>query len=177
MNCMEMEEEKIINRVAKSPLALFDLEAYYHSGERVVFDVKDCLFQGLILREKDFRAFVKATDWSEMQGKNVAVICSVDAIVPTWAYMLLVSAISPFANEVIFGNLEDLEQVLYQRAFERINWEEFRGAKVVVKGCGKLPVPTFAYVEATQRLLKLASSIMYGEPCSTVPVYKKPKQK
>src|SRR5690606_3841072 len=98
-----MEEEKIINRVANSALLLFDLEEYYHPGERIVFDIKDYLFQGQILKEKDFRAFVKAHDWSVMQGKNVAMTCSVDAIIPTWAYMLLVSAISPYANEVVFG--------------------------------------------------------------------------
>lgn len=170
-----MEEEKIINRVANSALLLFDLEEYYHPGERIVFDIKDYLFQGQILKEKDFRAFVKAHDWSVMQGKNVAMTCSVDAIIPTWAYMLLVSAISPYANEVVFGDLDDLEQILYQSAFEKINWEEFRDSKVVVKGCGRLPVPTFAYVQATKYLLKFASSIMYGEPCSTVPVYKRPK--
>jgi len=171
-----MEEERIINRVANSPLVLFDLEAYYHPGRRIVFDLKNYLFQGQILREKDFRAFVKSNDWTELQGANVAVICSVDAIVPTWAYMLLVSAISPHANAVIFGTPDELEQVLYQRAFENIHWASYQDAKVVIKGCGKLPVPTFAYVEATQRLLKHASSIMYGEPCSTVPIYKKPKQ-
>lgn len=172
-----MEEEKIINRVANSPLVLFDLEEYYHPGERVVIDLKDYLFQGLILKEKDFRALVKAADWSELRGKNVAVNCSADAIIPTWAYMLIVSAISPFANEVIFGSLEELEQALYQSAFEKIAWSEFKDAKVVVKGCGKLPVPTFAYAEATKRLLNFASSIMYGEPCSTVPIYKRPRQK
>lgn len=171
-----MEEEIIVNRVANSPLVLFDLETYYHPGRRIVFDLKDHLFQGQILREKDFRTFVKSKDWTELQGTNVAVICSADAIVPTWAYMLLVSAISPHANEVIFGTLDELEQVLYQRAFENIDWASYQGAKIVIKGCGKLPVPTFAYVEATQRLLKYASSIMYGEPCSTVPIYKKPKQ-
>lgn len=171
-----MEEEKIINRVANSPLVLFDLEEYYHRGERIVFDIKDFLFQGQILKEKDFRLFIKSYDWSVMQEKNVALTCSADAIIPTWAYMLLSSAISPYANEVIFGDLDDLEQKLYQKVFEKINWENFKDAKVVIKGCGKFPVPTYAYVEATRNLLKFASSIMYGEPCSTVPIYKKPKQ-
>lgn len=170
-----MEEEKIVNRVSNSSLLLFDLEEYYHPGERVVFDIKDYLFQGMILKEKDFRAFIKGNDWSMMAGKNVALTCSVDAIVPTWAFMLLASAISPFANEVIFGDLDDLEQALYQKAFSRINWESFRDAKVVIKGCGKFPVPPFAYVEATRHLKMVASSIMYGEPCSTVPIYKRPK--
>lgn len=171
-----MEEKEIINRVAKSPLVLFNLEEYYHPGPRELFDIKDYLFQGLILREKDFRAFVKANDWSAMAGKNVAVHCSVDAIVPTWAYMLLATEIEPFANIVIFGGLEQLEQALYQQALSQINWENFKGAKVVIKGCGNLPVPDYAYVEATRQLRKYAASIMYGEPCSTVPIYKKPKE-
>lgn len=173
-----MEEEKeIVNRVASSPLVLLDLETYYHPAERVLLDIKDHLFQGVILREKDFRAFVKEYDWSQMQAKNVAVYCSVDAIIPTWAYMLLVAAIEPFANLVVFGDLEALEQALYQQALSGIDWEQYEGAKVVIKGCGKVPVPDYAYVEATRLLRKYASSIMYGEPCSTVPVYKKPRNK
>lgn len=171
-----MQENEIINRVASSPLVLFDLEEYYHPGERVLFDIKEYLFQGIILKEKDFRAFVKAYDWSEMKGKNVALHCSADAIIPTWAYMLLSSVISPFANKVIFGELKDLEQALYQEALAKIDWADFENAKVVIKGCGKLPVPVYAYVEATRILREIASSIMYGEPCSTVPVYKKPRK-
>jgi hypothetical protein len=170
-----MEEDGIINRVSSSTLLLFDLEEYYHPGERLAFDIKDSLFQGQILKEKDFRSFVKAHDWSVMAGKNVAVWCSVEVIIPTWAYMLLVTAISPYANSVVYGDLNDLEQTLYERAFEGIDWKIFTDSKVVIKGCGKFPVPTFAYVEATRNLLPYASSIMYGEPCSTVPIYKKPK--
>ena len=170
-----MEESGIINRVANSALVLIDLEEYYHPAERVLFDIKEYLFQELLLREKDFRAFVKSYDWSEMQGKNVAVNCSSDAIVPAWAYMLLSAAITPYAHKVVFGDLEDLEQALYQEALSKVDWEQYRDAKVVLKGCGKLPVPTFAYVEATRILRAIASSIMYGEPCSTVPVYKKPR--
>lgn len=171
-----MQENEIINRVANSPLVLFDLEEHYHPGERVLFDIKEQLFQGMILREKDFRSFVKDYDWSTMQGKNVALHCSADAIIPTWAYMLLSSAISPYANKVVFGELKDLEQALYQEALTKVDWESFKDAKVVVKGCGKLPVPVYAYVEATRILREKASSIMYGEPCSTVPVYKKPRK-
>lgn len=172
-----MEESGIVNRVANSALALFDLEEYYHPAERVLFDIKEYLFQEVLLREKDFRAFVNSYDWSQMQGKNVALYCSSDAIVPTWAYMLLSAAVTPYANKVAFGDLQDLEQALYQEALAKVDWEEYKDAKVVLKGCGKLPVPAFAYVEATRILRGIASSIMYGEPCSTVPVYKRPKNK
>lgn len=170
-----MEESGIINRVSNSALILFNLEEFYHPGERLLFDIKDSLFQGQILKENDFRSFVKANDWSVMEGMNVAVWCSVEAIIPTWAYMLLVTAISPFANTVVYGDLEVLEQALYEKAFKNIDWKSFTDSKVVIKGCGKFLVPTYAYVEATRNLLPYASSIMYGEPCSTVPIYKKPK--
>ncbi|AKD02442.1 DUF2480 domain-containing protein [Pontibacter korlensis] len=167
--------EEIINRVAQSALVTLNLEELLHPGERVVYDIKDNLFQGLILREKDFRAFVKEHDWSQYEGKNVAITCSVDAIVPTWAYMLLASKLQNYANYYVFGDLEALEQALFQEAIAKIDMEEYRDAKVVVKGCGSVPVPTYAYVEAMRKLVPVASSVMYGEPCSTVPLYKKPK--
>ncbi|MGB3849508.1 MAG: DUF2480 family protein [Tunicatimonas sp.] len=167
--------EPIINRVAQSTLVTFDLEAYYPEGERVVYDIKENLFQEMILRERDFRAFVKAHDWSQYQGKYVALTCSVDAIVPTWAYMLLTIKLEPYAQHVVFGTLETLEAVLFQEALQRVDISAFRDAKVVVKGCGNRPVPPFAYTEITRLLRPVAASIMYGEPCSTVPLYKKPK--
>ena len=166
---------EIINKVAQSALVTLNLEELLHPGERVVYDIKDNLFQGLILREKDFRAFVKEHDWSVYDGKNVAIICSVDAIVPTWAYMLLATKLINHANYFVFGDLEALEQALMQEAIAKINVEEYKDAKVVVKGCGSIPVPTYAYVEIMRKLLPVASSLMYGEPCSTVPLYKKPK--
>jgi hypothetical protein len=169
------EQEPIINRVANSNLISFDLEEYYDKGERVLYDIKNNLFQEVILKEKDFRDFVKNFDWSVYQGKNVAIICSADAVVPTWAYMLLVTKIEPFANMVVFGDLSDLEQALYQQALKSIDFSKFKEAKVVIKGCGNLPVPTYAYAEITRLLRPVASSIMYGEPCSTVPLYKKQK--
>lgn len=168
---------EFVNRVAQSGLITLNLEEYLHSGERVVYDIKDNLFHGLLLREKDFRAFVKENDWSQYQGKNVAIICSTDAIVPTWAYMLLAVKLQPYANRYVFGDLEALEQALVQDAIAKINPEDYVEAKVVIKGCGQIPVPTFAYVEIMQKLLPVVSSIMYGEPCSTVPIYKKPKEK
>ncbi|ALI99321.1 DUF2480 family protein [Rufibacter tibetensis] len=169
--------EEFVNRVANSGLITLNLEEYLHPGERVVYDIKDNLFHGLMLREKDFRAFVKDHDWSQYTGKNVAIICSTDAIVPTWAYMLLASKLQPFVNRYVFGDLDALEQALLQDAIANINAEEYQDAKVVIKGCGQIPVPTYAYVEIMQKLLPVVSSIMYGEPCSTVPIYKKPKDK
>ncbi|MGA0556073.1 DUF2480 family protein [Larkinella sp. VNQ87] len=170
-----METQEIVNRVAKSGLVTLDLEDYYHAGERVVYDLKDNLFMGLILKEKDFREFLKAHDWSQYAGKNVAITCSEDAIVPTWAYMLLTLYLEPHAHLIVFGSLEDLEEKLYFDAIARINIEDYRDARVVVKGCSKVPVPTAAYVEVARRLRPVAQSIMFGEPCSTVPLYKRPR--
>jgi hypothetical protein len=166
---------EIINKVAQSSLVTINLEELLHPGERVVYDIKDNLFQGLILREKDFRAFVKENDWAQYDGKNVAIICSVDAIVPTWAYMLIATKLSSHANYFVFGDEEALEQALMQEAIAKIDIDEYRDAKIVVKGCGSIPVQAYAYVEIMRRLLPVASSLMYGEPCSTVPLYKKPK--
>lgn len=172
---MAVQEEPIVNRVANSPLITLNLEDYYHSGERVLFDIKDNLFQEMILREKDFRAFVKDHDWSQYQDKNVALTCSVDAIVPTWAYMLLASKMEPYANQVVFGSLEVLEDILFKDAVSQIDISAFEDKKVVIKGCSKVQVPVSAYVELTRLLRPYAASIMYGEPCSTVPIYKKTK--
>ncbi|MFB9863386.1 DUF2480 family protein [Rufibacter immobilis] len=169
--------EEFVNRVANSGLITLNLEEYLHPGERVVYDIKDNLFHGLMLREKDFRAFVKEHDWSQYAGKNVAIICSTDAIVPTWAYMLLATKLQPYVNRYVFGDLDSLEQALLHDAIATINPADYQDAKVVIKGCGQIPVPTFAYVEIMQKLLPVVSSVMYGEPCSTVPIYKKPKDK
>ena len=166
---------EIINRVAGSGLVSLDLEEYYHPGERVVYDLKDNLFMGLILKEKDFREFLKTHDWSQYAGKNVAVTCSEDAIVPTWAYMLLTLHLQPYAHTVVFGSLADLDEKLYFDAIARINPEQYRDARVVIKGCSKVPVPTAAYVEITRVLKPVVQSLLFGEPCSTVPLFKRPK--
>jgi hypothetical protein len=168
-------ENEIVNRVAGSSIKTFDLEQYYQPGERVLLDIKDQLYQGLVLKEKDFRGFIKGHDWSQYQNKFVAITCSEDAIVPTWAYMLVTSALAPFARTIIFGGLADLETKLFFEALSRIDWEQFKDAKVVIKGCSKVDVPVAAYVEATRLMRSHASSIMFGEPCSTVPVFKKSK--
>jgi Protein of unknown function (DUF2480) len=166
-------EAEIINKVAQSGLISFDLADYYQTGERVIYDLKDNLFHGLILKEKDFREFLKNHDWQTYQGKNVAIVCTADAVVPTWAYMLLALQLQPHANFVVYGNLETLENALFQKSLATINLENFGDKKVVVKGCGDLPIPTFAYTELTRLLLPVVASLMFGEPCSTVPLYKK----
>jgi len=166
-------QENIVNKVANSGIMTFNLEDHLHKGERLVYDIKDNLFHGLILKEKDFRAFVKGHDWSQYAGKNVALLCSADAIVPTWAYMLLANRLSPYANEVVFGDLELLATVLFNKALAKINTADFEGARVVIKGCANPNVPVSAYVEITRLLSPVVRSIMYGEPCSTVPIYKR----
>ena len=166
-------QENIINKVAQSGLISFDLAELCPVGERVVYDIKENLFHGLMLREKDFREFVKEHDWSSYTGKHIAIICSADAIVPTWAYMLLATKLAPYAGTVVFGNLDTLETVLYQQEVNKVNLENYRDQRIVIKGCGEIPVPVSAYVDITGKLTGVAKSIMYGEPCSTVPLYKR----
>lgn len=169
-------ENEIVNRVSQSQLVTFDLEELYTPGERVLLDIKDQLFQGMILKEKDFRDFIKATDWSVYKNKFVAITCSVDAIIPTWAFMLLSIALQPYATKIVFGNIDDLENQIFHDKLSAIDYETYRDTKIVIKGCSKVNVPVAVYVEATNRLKPFAASIMFGEPCSTVPLYKKPKQ-
>jgi len=166
-------ETTIVNKVAQSGLLTFDLAELNPEGRRAIYDIKDNLFQGLILREKDFREFVKNHDWSQYQDAYVAITCSADAIVPMWAYMLLANRLEPYAREVIFGDQRALESFLFERALNELDMEQFRDQRVVVKGCGDIPIPESAFVRFTVALSKVAQSIMYGEPCSTVPVYKR----
>jgi hypothetical protein len=168
-------ENEIINKVSESGLITIDLEKFYPKGERILFDIKEHLFQGLVLREKDFREYIKNEDWNKYKDKYVALFCSSDAIVPTWAYILLAIQLEPVTKKVVYGDLETLESILYYEILSKINLEDFKDARVVIKGCGKLPVPKFAYVEIAHLLSPIAKSIMYGEPCSTVPLYKKKK--
>ncbi|CCG98435.1 hypothetical protein FAES_0423 [Fibrella aestuarina BUZ 2] len=168
-----METAPIVNRVANSGLITLDLEEYYHPGERLVYDLKDNLFMGMILKEKDFRAFLKEHDWSQYAGKNVAITCTEDAIIPTWAYMLLTLQLQPYANTVVYGSLQDLDEKLYFDAIAHIDPADYQDKKVVVKGCSKVPVPTAAYVELTRRLAPVVQSLLFGEPCSTVPLFKR----
>ncbi|WP_461450781.1 DUF2480 family protein [Mucilaginibacter sp.] len=166
-------QENIINKVAQSGLVTLDPAAFYPQGERVVYDIKDNLYMELILREKDFREFVKAHDWSQYTGKNVAVTCTADAIVPAWAYMLIANKLAPYANDVVFGDENVLETVLFEKAIAKADLEQYRDQRIVLKGCGDIPVPTSAYVELTKKLTPIAKSLMFGEPCSTVPIYKR----
>jgi hypothetical protein len=166
-------QENFVNKVATSGLMTLNLEEYFHQGERVVYDIKDNLFHGLMLREKDFREFIKTHDWSAYTDKNIAITCSADAIVPTWAYMLLANKMKPYANEVVFGSLETLEATLFVRALAKIDLNSFANERVVIKGCADIEVHVAAYVEITNLLTPVVKSIMYGEPCSTVPIYKR----
>lgn len=168
-------EETINNRVSNSHLVTLDLEEFYSSGERVLFDIKNWLYEEQILKEKDFRKSIKLHDWSHYQNKFVAITCSVDAIIPTWAFMLIAISLKPYAKFVFFGSLSQLEIQLFIKALDMLDWKKFYNAKVVIKGCSKVEVPVAVYVEAANRLQGLATSIMYGEPCSTVPLYKSNK--
>lgn len=166
-------QENIVNKVAQSSLISYDLAELSIKGDRVIFDIKDQLFHGLMLKEKDFREFIKQHDWSLYQDKLVAIICSTDAIVPTWAYMLLATKFSIVTKHFVFGDLEFLESQLYLQEIQKLDIEIFRDQRIVIKGCGDIYVPTSAFVALTARLTGIAKSIMYGEPCSTVPLYKR----
>lgn len=166
-------ENEIVNKVSESGIVTINLEDFYQEGERIVFDIKEQLFEELVLKEKDFREFVKVTDWSEYKDKLVAVTCSNDAIIASWAYMLIASALQPFAKKIVFGNIYMLEIILFHDALLKFNTESCRDQRVVIKGCSDKPVPVSAYLELTTLLRPFAKSIMYGEPCSTVPVFKR----
>ncbi len=165
--------DEIINRVANSKLITIDLEDFYPEGKRVVFDIKDWLFEGLILREKDFRLKAKEHDWSQYQDNYVALTCSTDAIVPGWAYMLLTTYLNTFAKKVLIGNLEILETSLYQDIINKIDVSFYIDKPVIIKGCANKPVPENAYILLTTKLMSVAKSVMYGEACSSVPLYKR----
>ncbi|QLE01226.1 DUF2480 family protein [Galbibacter sp. BG1] len=166
-------QEEIINRVAQSKLETFNLEDYYPAGNRVLFDISDWLLEGFLLKEKDFREKAKNHQWEQYQGSYVALTCSTDAIVPAWAYMLLTTYLSPFAKKVLIGSLEQLETSIFQEVLDNINLTAYTDKPVIVKGCSNKPVPENAYIMITEKLLPIAKSIMYGEACSSVPLYKR----
>ena len=165
--------EEIVNRVANSKLVTIDLEDLYPQGERVVLDIKDWLLEGFVLREKDFRESAKAHGWSQYEGKYVALTCSSDAIIPGWAYMLLTTYLAPVAKRVVVGDLETLETVLYTEVIKELDVSGYEGLPVIIKGCSKRPVPQNAYIQLISKLQPVARSIMYGEACSSVPLFKK----
>ena len=166
-------EEVIINKVAQSALVTLDLEKFYPKEELVFFDLKNYLFMELILKEKDYREALKNLDWTIYQNKNVAISCSTDAIIPLWAYVLAVTYLQPFAKEIIFGNEKEVFNILFLKNVEKIDPKEFEEKRVVIKGCGDKKIPETAYVAITKILRPVVKSIMYGEPCSTVPIFKR----
>jgi len=166
-------EEEIVNKVAKSGLITINLEEMYPEGERAEFDLKDLLWQGLALREKDFRDFLKDHDWSQYQDKYVAVFCSVDAIIPHWAYMLVSSHLTDIARFVYIGGTSEMETAIFKKIIEEINVADYADQRLVIKGCSDRPVPQSAYADLVFKLQPVAKSIMFGEPCSTVPVFKR----
>jgi hypothetical protein len=167
--------EEIINRIASSKLKTFDLEEIYPEGKRVLFDIKEWLFQEIILKEKDFRASVKNHDWSQYKNCFVAITCSAEAIIPSWAFMLIAAETTPFANKVVIGDLELLETVIYQELLNFVDLRDFTDCPVIIKGCAKKPIPSSAFAFLIAKLQPLAKSIMFGEACSTVPLYKAKK--
>lgn len=168
--------EPIVNKVAESGIITLDLAQYLPVKEQLaVFDLKPFLFMEMILREKDYRAALLACDWSIFEGKRVAVTCSADAIIPMWAYMLAASYLQPVAAAVYFGTEEEMYNHLVAENIAGIHVEEYEDKRVVVKGCGEEKIPEQAYLQVTQKLRPVVKSLMYGEPCSTVPIYKKAK--
>ena len=170
---MSETTDSIVNRVAQSKLITFDLEDYYPEGRRVLLDIRDWLHEGFILREKEFRSHLEQQDWSHYQDAYVALHCSTDAIVPGWAFMLIATKLQPFARKIVQGNLEQLETSLYQSTIEQLDLSDFKNRLVIIKGCSNRPVPPNAYMLITQRLQPLVKSLMYGEACSSVPLYKR----
>lgn len=166
-------EEEIINRVANSVLQVFDLEDYYPEGERLGLDISAWLWEGFVLREKEFRDTLKNHDWEQYNGKFIALYCSTDAIVPAWAYMLISTYLQPVAKKVVQGRVEDINIQLYRDIINSLDVNEYEGKPVIIKGCSRKPVPQEAYVMATQKLMPVAKSIMFGEACSSVPLFKK----
>lgn len=163
---------EIINRVANSPIITVDLETFYRKEERLIFDLKDYLFQGLVLKEKDFRAALKNLNWADYTGKLVSIQCTEDAIVPIWAFILVSTYLTKHQIEHVIGDLQSLEQYLFEKSLSQIDFEEFKDRPVVIKGCSKYPIPMFAFGRVVSLIQAQAKSIMYGEPCSTVPLFK-----
>lgn len=165
--------DEIVNKVAQSGLETIDLEQFYPKGETVIFDMKDYLFMGMILKEKDFRAAMQSHDWEQYRGKNVGLVCTADAVVPLWAYMLVMTNLEPVAAYAAFGDEEFIYKTLYLKNLANLDVEAFTDKRIVIKGCGDKRVGEVAYAEVTRLLRPVAKSIMYGEACSSVPVYKK----
>ena len=167
--------DEIVNKVANSSLEVFDLEDYYPKEISTQIDIAQWLFEGILLKEKDFRESLKNHDWSQYQNHLVAIHCSTDAILPAWASILVTTYVSPFAKKVVLGSINDLYTAFYQDILSKIDYSYYQDKPVILKGCSKKPVPETAYIIAIQELQKVAKSIMYGEACSAVPLFKKSK--
>jgi len=167
--------EPLANKVAESGIITLDPANFIPNGETAMFDLKDHLFMGLILKEKDFRETLKKMDWEQYRDKNVAVTCTADAIIPVWAYMLVAANLQPVAKEIVMGDEKELHRALVLKNISQINLDELADQRVVIKGCGDTEIGDYVYLELTKLLRPVAKSIMYGEPCSTVPVFKKKK--
>lgn len=171
-----MNNTILVNRVDESGLKTLDLADLLPNEEHILtFDLKDHLVQGMVLMEKPFRTALKGTDWSVYDHKVVAVHCSADALIPKWAFMLVATYLTPVAQKVYFGNRAVVSEQMLMENIHNLNTELYVDARVVVKGCGDKDIPACAYMAITQKLVPIAKSIMYGEPCSTVPVFKRPK--
>ncbi|QBN19413.1 DUF2480 family protein [Flavobacterium nackdongense] len=168
--------EEIVNKVANSTLEVFDLEDYYPKGIRVQIDISQWFLEGFLLKEKDFRAQLQEHDWSQYQDQYVAIYCSTDAIFPAWATILVAVQLAPFAKKIVNGTIEDLDAALYEELLSTIDYSAYANKAVIIKGCSKKPVPVRAYILAAHHLQSQARSIMYGEACSAVPLYKAPKK-
>jgi hypothetical protein len=166
-------EDTIVNKVAQSGLVSLDLETYQFKGTIAEIDIKDVLFQGLLLREKDFREFIKTHDWEQYRNQAVVLYCSSDAIVPTWAYMLIANKLSGISNHTHFGSVKSFKEKYLLTALNTLNLADFAEKRVVIKGCGDGELSVAAYVEITDLLTPVVKSMMYGEPCSTVPIFKR----
>jgi len=167
--------DEIINRVENSNLIQVNLDDYYPEGERVLYDLSANLHEGLVLIEKDFRDFINQHDWSQYQDKYVGIICSSDAIVPLWAFMLLASKIEPYAKKVVMGDKNELEKAIFDSIISILDFTQFQDQNVIVKGCGKHPIPESVFVDFTITLQRYAKNILFGEACSSVPLYKRKK--
>lgn len=165
--------EEIVNKVAKSPLITLDLEEFYPEGKRIMFDLKDFLFQELILKEKDFRDQLKNHNWEQYKDAYVVLNCTSDAIIPGWAYLLVATYLEPFVKKMTQGNLKDLEVAIFQDLISKMDISEFENKKIMIKGCSKKSIPQSAYVQLIEKIQPVANSLMYGEACSTVPLMKK----
>lgn len=168
-------EREIVNRIARSPVVNIDLEDFYPRGKRVLLDIKDWLFEGIILKEKDFRNTVTNHDWSQYEGAYVALTCSEEAIIPSWAYLLLTTKLVPFAKKVVVGDLELLETTVFIEIINDMDISQYQNKPVIIKGCANKPIPPSAFSFLIERVQPVAKKIMYGEACSTVPLYKEKK--